>query len=263
MARLISTEELRQLPPDSTLPHRRSPRSLARTAGCFYLVLAVGSGFAFSVNSRIFESDDAKALADEIRSSTALVRAAFLSELVAVMFFVLTAIVLYRLLEHVQQLVAAVMVICVTISAAIQSLNLLNQYTALRIATDDGYARVFGQDGSDALAKLFVDMQHDGGFLIAQVFFGMWLLPLGYLVIKSGYFPKVLGIVLLVAWATYVGKLLLDVIAPDTGDRVSTATSAIEAVAEVAFITWLLAKGVRDPRRSTTIPTAATPTSPA
>jgi uncharacterized membrane protein len=97
---------------------RHHPRSLARTAGVFYLVLAGGSGFAFSVNSRIFEADDAQAVAAEIRTSTALVRAAFLSELLAMVFFVSTAMVLYKLLGHVQQLVAAVMVICVAISAA-------------------------------------------------------------------------------------------------------------------------------------------------
>jgi len=248
------------LSPNQTPPQARrasSPRSLARAAGILYLVLAAGSGFAFSVNSRIFESDDADAVADEIRSSTALVRAAFLSELVAVTFFVLTAIALYQLLKHVGPLVAAAMVICVAISAAIQSLNLLNQYTALRIATDDNYARVFGKEGSDALTKLFVDMQHDGGFLIAQVFFGMWLLPLGFLVIRSGYFPKVLGILLLGAGITYVGKLFLDVVAPDSGDRVSTAASAIEVVTEVAFIAWLLVKGVRAPRQDTAVPPAA------
>ena len=107
--------------------------------------------------------------------------------------------------------------------------------------------------------KLFVDMQHDGGFLIAQVFFGLWLLPLGYLVIRSGYFPKVLGILLLVAGVTYVGKLLLDVVAPDAGDRISMVTSAIEATVEVAFITWLLVKGVRAPRPDTAAPPAAVP----
>lgn len=206
------------------------------------------------MNSRIFESDDAEAVADEIRSSTALVRASFLSELVAVTFVVLTAIALYQLLKHVGPLVAVAMVVCVAISAAIQSLNLLNQYTALTIATDESYANIFGKEGSDALTKMFVDMQHDGGFLIAQVFFGMWLLPLGYLVIRSGYFPTVLGILLLVAGVTYLGKLLLDIVAPDAGDRVSTAASAIEAVAEVVFIAWLLAKGVRAPRQDAAVP---------
>lgn len=233
---------------DSVVPYRGSPQPTnasspkrpARTAGVFYLILAIGSGFAFFVNSRIYDANDAAAVADEIRSSTALVRAAFLGELVAVTFFVLTAITLNRLLGHIAPLVGAAMVACVAISAGIQSLNLLNQYTALRIATDDRYAVAFGSEGSDTLAKLFIDMHHDGGSLIAQAFFGMWLLPLGYLVIRSGSFPKVLGILLLFASATYVGKLVLDVVASSTGKRISTVASMIEAAVEVVFILWLM-----------------------
>jgi Domain of unknown function (DUF4386) len=84
------------------------------------------------------------------------------------------------------------MVTIVAVSVAVQSLNLLNHYTARTIATSEEYPRMLGQAGSDQLGLLFADMQHNG-FLIAQMFFGLWLLPLGYLVIKSGYFPKVLG----------------------------------------------------------------------
>jgi len=76
-------------------------------------------------------------------------------------------------------------------------LNLLNQFVALSIATGADYSSVIGPAGSDALAMLFADLQHDG-YLIARMFFGLYLLPLGYLVVKSGYVPKVLGVLLAV-----------------------------------------------------------------
>ncbi len=242
----------RPLSPPLQAVSERSPKSVARAAGVFYLILAAGSGFAFVyVNSRIVESDNAAATADNIRSSTALFRTAFASDLVGTTFFLLTAVALYMLLKHVNQLVAATMVTIVAISVAIQSLNLLNQYTALRIATNDSYTRIFGKQGSDALTMLFMDRQHDGGLLIAQMFFGLWLLPLGYLVIKSGYFPKVLGGLLIAACFAYLAELFLGIVAPDSGDSIASVVGPIEAVAELSFIAWLLIKGVRAPRRDT------------
>jgi hypothetical protein len=222
-----------------------SPKAVARIAGALYLVLAAGSGFAFVyLNSRIVESDNAAATADNIRSSTALFRTAFVSDLVGTTFFLFTAMALYVLLKHVNQLVATAMVTIVAISVAIQSLNLLNQYTALRIATNDAYTRIFGKEGSDALTMLFMDRHHDGGLLVAQMFFGLWLLPLGYLVIKSGFFPKVLGVLLIGACFAYLAELFLGIITPDSGDSIATFTGPIQAIAELSFIAWLLFKGV-------------------
>lgn len=247
MSSVISSEPRSWSPARSPWLDRvvASPAALARTAGVLYLVLAIGSSVSFAVSASVFDADDPSSTAEAIRSSTALIRTAFLSELVAVVAFGLTALVLHELLRHVQRLAAAAMAMCVAVSVAIQSANLVNQYTALRVVTSDAYQSAFGAAGSDALGRVFVDMQHDGGFLVAQTFFGLWLVPLGYLVIRSGWFPKVLGVVLVVASATYILKLFVDVVAADLGDRLSPVASAIEALAEVVFICWLLVKGVR------------------
>ena len=130
-----------------------------------------------------------------------------------------TAMALYVLLKHVRPLIAAAMVTVVGVGVAIQSLNLLNGFTALMIAEGDNFAKLFGGAGSDALAMLFVDLQHTGGFVIAQMFFGLWLLPLGYLVIKSGYFPKVLGVAPIVGCVSYLTQLFVLALAPDLGHR--------------------------------------------
>jgi hypothetical protein len=222
-----------------------STKTLARIAGALYLVMAVCAGFAeLYVRSRIVESGDAAATADNIRASATLFRLGFVVDLVQATFYLLTAMALYLLLRHVKPLVAAAMVTFVAVSVAIQCLNLLNQYVALTIATGEDYAGAFGADGSDALVMLFADMQSNG-FFIAQMFFGLWLLPLGYLVVRSGYFPKVLGVLLVAGCFSYLADLFARFLAPDLEAGIASFLAVPAAVAELSFVAWLLVKAVR------------------
>jgi Domain of unknown function (DUF4386) len=139
---------------------------------------------------------------------------------VQVTFLLLAAMALYLLLSHVIQLAAQAMVTLVAVAVAIYSLNLLNQYTALRIATDQAYLRAFGRAGSDQLVLQFADMQHNGYYL-AAMFFGLWLLPLGELVITSGYLPKVLGVLLIIGGVGYLVDLFVRFLVPGFGAGIS------------------------------------------
>src|SRR5262249_7767257 len=85
--------------------------------------------------------------------------------------------------------------------------NLLNQYAALTIATSDAYTRSFGAAGADVLTQLFADMVVNGNTLNA-IWYGPWLVPLGYLIIRSGYFPKALGSLPTLACAASLAWLL-------------------------------------------------------
>jgi Domain of unknown function (DUF4386) len=223
-----------------------APGPLARTAGLLYLAVAVGGAFAISVRTRIVERGNAAATAENLRASGALFRAGFLSDLVAGACFLLTAIALYGLLKHVHELVAAAMVTIVAVGVAIGSLNSLNEYTALTIATGGEYARTFGAAGADRLAMLYVDAAGNGGN-IAFVFFALWLLPLGYLVIRSGYFPKILGVLLIVGCCGYLAGVFTDLLAHDAGEGILMFFGAIGGLPELAFVVWLLVKGVRTP----------------
>jgi Domain of unknown function (DUF4386) len=166
---------------------------------------------------------------------------------------------LYLLFKHVHQLVAAAMVTFVAVGAAIGGLNLLNQYTALTIATGEDYTRTFGKAGSDALTLLFADMQHNG-FLVDAMFFGLWLAPLGWLVIKSGYAPKVLGILLIIGCFGYLANLFTYFLAPDAPAGIRTLFAVVGGVPEIVFVAWLLVKGVRVP--VTPAPVSAVPNQP-
>jgi Domain of unknown function (DUF4386) len=221
-----------------------APRTLARIAALMYVGLCATAFFAVYVHSRVVKSDNATATADKIRTSTTLFRVGFMSDILQAVFFLFTALALYLLLRHVHRLIAAAMVVIVAISVAIQSLNMLNQYTALMIATSNDYARVFGKPGSDALAMLFNNMQ-ENGFFVAQMFFGLWLLPLGYLVLRSGYVPKVFGYALIVACAGLVFDMFVHFLSPGLADNVAPFVGVINLFGEMPFFLWLLVKGVK------------------
>ncbi len=224
-----------------------APPTLARIAGALYLIVAVFTIFAGLVKARIVESGDAATTAGNIDTSATLFRIGFVSELVGATVFLLTGMALYLLLKHVNQMAAAAMVTFVAVSVAIQSLNLLNQKAALTIATGQDHTGAFGPAGFDQLTMLFADMQHDG-YLIAQTYFGLWLLPLGYLVVKSGYFPKVLGVLLVIGCFGHLADVFARFLAPDFGANISLFVMTPAAVAELSFIAWLLVKAVRVPQ---------------
>ncbi len=222
-----------------------SPKALARTAGLLYLVVVAGAIFAEYVRSSIIASGNAAATAENIRAAATLFRAAFVIDLVQATANLLTAMALYLLLKHVHPLAAAAMVVFMAVNVAVMSLNLLNQYTALTIATREAYTTAFGQAGSDALATLFATMQINGSG-IAAIFSGLWLLPLGYLVIKSGYFPRLLGILLIVGGLSYLANFFVRFLALDLA-RIAPFLAMGGAVGEVLFVVWLLIRAVRVP----------------
>lgn len=231
-----------------------SPKALAKIAGALYLTMAVCAGFAeFYVRSRLIVSGNAAATADNIRASSGLFRAGVVVDLLQNVIFLLTAVVLYLLLRQVQQIAAGLMVGFVAISVAIQCLNLLNQYTAWTIATSTDYTRVFGRSGADTLTLQYANMQHNG-FVIAEVFFGLWLLPLGYLVIKSGLFPHLLGYLLYAACTGYLVDVVAHFLASGASRAINPVIGVVGALAELSFTGYLLLGGVRAATASTSGP---------
>jgi hypothetical protein len=233
-----------------------STKSLARVAGALYLMVAVTIGIAQAAGGALVVAGDAAATTAHIRASETLFRVGVFADLLSATFFLLTAMALYVLLRNVNRLAAAAMVTLVAVSVAIQALNLVSETAALAIATDPGYARALGAGGSEALTLLFANLQHDG-FLISQMFFALWLLPLGYLVVKSGAFPKTLGYLLALACAGYLVDLSAYFLMPSMENLVLPFSAAAGAIGELAFIAWLLVKGARfpvDPSRTVGTP---------
>jgi hypothetical protein len=237
-----------------------APPQLARLAGLLYLILAICGGFSelfVRASIRADPSAGVSATADNIRASASLFRLGLMTDLLNVTLFVLLAFVLYVLLSPVNRRIAATFVVFVAITSAIMSANLINHAAALILATDTSYAAALGAPVADALARLFLDL-HAQGYLIAQIFFGLWLLPLGYLVYVSGFFPRVLGVLLALGCFGYLAGVVVAYAAPGIGSSLPTAFGLIAGVGEISFLLWLLVKGARAEAQTNQVPRAHT-----
>ncbi len=195
----------------------------------------------------MYVAGNAAATAGNVVANSGLVRMAVVAELLDYIFFIFLAMTLYILLKHVHKSVARAMLVFVALAAAIVSLNAVFLFEGLQVATDSSYEAAFGTAGSNALVLLLLDLQHYG-LLIGQVYFGLWLVPLGYLVYnRSGMFPKALGVVLIVAGVCYLVDLFVAFLAPDIGD-IRTFLLIPVIVAEVWMLGYLLVFGVKTVR---------------
>ena len=227
---------------ETTLP---STKRTARIAGVFYLLVGVFGGFAEGfVDPKMYVAGDAAATAGNVVANSGLVRMGVVAHLLDGAFFVITAMALYILLEHVHKSIARAMLIFVAVAVGMISLNAVFLFAGLRVATDGSYATAFGAAGSNALVQLLLEIQHYGT-LAAQVFFGLWLAPLGYLAYKSGLFPRALGVVLVVATVSYLVDLFAAFSFPDLAKQIHPFLIIAPALAEIWMVVYLLVWGVR------------------
>jgi hypothetical protein len=223
-----------------------SPKRLARIAGVLYLLVGIFGGFAEGfVEPKMYVAGNAAATAGNVVANVGLVRLGVVADLLDPTVFVFLGMTLYLLLKHVNKSVARAMLVLVALSTGITCLNAVFEFEGLRVATDSSYAAAFGTVGSNALVLLLLDTQHYGIF-IAQIFFGLWLVPLGYLAYKSaGWFPKWLGVLLVVGGVCYFVDLLAAFLAPDFGQNIHTFVVIPPAIAEISMVFYLLVIGVK------------------
>jgi hypothetical protein len=233
------------------------PKRLARIAGFLYLLVGISGGFAQGfVEPKMYVAGNGAATAGNVLANSGLVRLGVVAELFDATIFVFLAMTLYTLLRHERRSGARAMVVLVVIAATIECLNSVFEFAGLRVATDSAYAAAFGTAGSNALVLLLLDTQHYG-LLIAQVFFGLWLAPLGYLLYKSGLFPKALGVLLVVGAACYLMDVAAQFLVPDFGDKIKSLIVIPSAIAEVVMVLYLLVIGIRTPEPAERILAAA------
>ena len=219
-------------------------------AGVLYLLVGIFGGFAEGfVEPKMYVAGNAAATAANVVANSGLVRIGVVADLLDQTFFVFLALTLYLLLKHVNKNVARAMVVIVALAAGITCLNTVFEFEGLRVATDSAYVAAFGTAGANALVLLLLDSQHYG-ILIAQIFFGLWLVPLGYLAYKSsGMFSKWLGVVLIVGGVCYLVDLLALFLVPDFGQQIHLFVGVIPTtIAEVSMVIYLLVIGVKTSR---------------
>jgi hypothetical protein len=210
----------------------------ARLAGGLYLSLVPFGFFSFVyVPSVLLVRGDAAATSRNIMASEWLFRSGTISHLISQVIVVFLALALYRLLEPVNKDHAVLMVVLALLGIPISFLTEVNHLAVLRLLNGVGDG-AFTSTQLHAQAMLFLEI-HRSGILVAQVFWGLWLLPLGSLVFRSGFLPKLLGISVLIGAAGYL---------IDSGAHL--LTSDVATISQFTFIgelllpLWLLIKGV-------------------
>ena len=217
-----------------------SPRLRARVAGLLYLLQFPAAIFGtLLVPSMLIVPGDAATTARNIMASESLFRLSIVSALFVQILGIVVVLALYQVLKPVNRNMAVLMVIFLLLGVPIAMLNELNQFAVLQLVSGADHVTVFTADQVHTLVPLFLNL-HAIGLSIAGLFWGLWLFPLGYLVFKSGFLPRILGILLVIGCVGYLIQSFAAFLLPNFNVNLALFTSW----GELLFPLWLLIKGV-------------------
>jgi hypothetical protein len=221
-----------------------SRRKLARLAGFLYLAYIVLFAFATFVQHKPFVWDDPAAMARNIADSELMIRIGFMSTAVADLFFLSTAWALYVLLKPVGKNLALLFVLFNLTGVAVECVYTLIQFEAFLLLGRSDYLHAFKPDQLQALSMFFLNLGGSGN-MILTLFYGVWLFPLGYLVFKSGFLPRILGILLLLDGLSLMICFIQLCLFP-AYQKLTYPLYPIMFIAEFGLAIWLIIKGVKE-----------------
>jgi hypothetical protein len=221
----------------------QSPRLYARIAGGLYLIVIVGGLFAeIFVRGRLVVPGDAAATAHNIMAHQLLYRMGFAAEAFYLVCNVPLTVIFYGLFKVVNRNVALLEAIFGLVSTAIEGVSLLAHYAPLVILGSSRYLAAFTPEQLQAAAYLSIQL-FEAGFAICLVFFGFDCLTLAYLIVRSTFFPRIIGVLLAVEGVGYLINSFALFLAPALQTRIFPYFT-VTALAEVALCLWLLVRGV-------------------
>ncbi len=219
---------------------RTSPSRSARIAGSLYLaMMPLGFFGIVYVPSVLLIPGDSAATLQKVMAADHLLRLGTASHILGQLLFVLLVLTLFRLLQGVNQSQAVLMAVVAIVGVPLTLYNEVHHLTVLHLL-DPRQSAVWSTDQLASLTLLLMTARGDG-ILLSQVFWGLWLLPLGYLVFRAGFLPPFLGVLLVIAGLGYLFDVGLSLLAPAATLRVSAFTF----IGELLFPLWLLIRGVR------------------
>ena len=219
---------------------------LARLAGLLYLIVVIAGVFRLVyVPSQIIVSDDIHATINHIVTSEFLFRSGIASALVEQVAFLILPLVLFYLLHHAGKHMAVLMVTFVAVSVAIAMVSLGHQLDVLGLLSDAHGGRAFAPGQLELLVQQSLDA-YDHELQITELFWGLWLLPFGYLVFKSGLLPRVLGVFLMIGCFSYVVEVFGNILSSQySATAISHYIRMPAAIGEIGTCFWLLLMGAR------------------
>lgn len=221
-----------------------SRKHQARIAGVLYLLLGVTSALEMSIPSTFIVPGDAAATVGRIASSEPLYRLYLVSGLVSQILFVFLVLALYQLLKGVSRRHASLMVALVLVQVPMAFANTLCGLAPLVLSNGADYWSAFDKPQRDAMAMGFLSLQSYGTTAVMALW-GLWLLPLGILVYRSGFIPRILGVLLIIGCFGWLGISMTSLLFPAYAHIARQFT--VLAIGEILIILWLLIVGARTP----------------
>ena len=224
-----------------------SPQIYARIAGVLYLmIIVIGFSSEFFVRDKLVMSGDVTATANNIASSESLWRTSIACELILLVCAVALTLIFYVLLRPVNKNHALLAVLFNIVEFPIEAVSKLCLLAALFFSGSADYLKAFEPRQLHALVKISLKL-HDYGFGIDLVFFGFACLVYGYLLFRSGYLPRTLGVLMAIAGLSYLANSFTLILAPAYAGRISPIL-VLALIGELSLCLWLMVKGVNVPR---------------
>ena len=217
-----------------------------RFAGLLYVLTSIVGFFAMGyVPGKVIVHGNAAASASNILAHETLFRFGIAGEIIGQAGFIFVALALYDLLKGVSRRYASMMVMLIVMSVPIAFVNELNSIATLVLVRGADFLSVLDKTQREALAMLFIKL-HGQGFVVAEMFWGLWLFPLGLLVYRSRFLPRFLGVWLGLAGVAWVLLNLTGILLPEYQDKVDTYSQPA-MIGEIVFMLWLLIMGGKPP----------------
>lgn len=222
-------------------------KTTARLAGFIYLIVVVTGIFSLAyVPSKLIVWNDAAKTFQQISESQTLFRLSLVSSAICYLAFLLLPFILYGLLHSVNKSVAKLMIILSVVSVPISLVNLQNKYAVLTLVNSTNYTQIFNPAQIQAQIMLLLE-NYDNGILILQIFWGIWLFPFGWLVYRSGFLPRVLGVLLMLGCVGYLISFVGNTMLPNYGETFIAGFATRPAtLGEIGTCLWLLVRGLNE-----------------
>jgi len=222
---------------------RRNP---GRVTGFLYLLLLPAALRLVYIPAKLFVTGSPSATAANIAAHERLFRLGMVTDLFTGTMVIFVALAFYRLFKSVNQHLAVLMVILgALVVAPIYFMNVLNDVAALILARGASILSAFDEPQRDALVMLFIKLHHHG-VLANEIFWGLWLFPMGMLIYRSGFMPRFLGVWLIINGVAYLALSLTGFLLPVYEDTVELIALPAQ-LGELATMLWLLIKGATPP----------------
>lgn len=236
MMERASTEQPRET-------NQASMNRTARIAGVWYLLMGLGTAFGMGyVDPLLRASRDGAVTASTIQSSETLFLAGLASTSLGMIAMLFLANALFRLFETVDRALARLLVIFVVVGVSITLLNMANLLVTIQLSRNNGSAFALEPAQPNGLMMTFLGAYRHGG-LMAGFFWGLWLLPFGLLLLRSGFGPKLLGILMTIGCFAYLLHSAAWLFFPSLG-QLAAHCLIVPTIGEVGTIAWLLRKGL-------------------